>query len=204
MKAGSDLKTKKLYRSQTDRMLAGVCGGISAYFELDSTLIRLLILTSAFIGGIGLIIYLSAILLVPNNPDEEAVKEKQTDFDYKFMIVGFILVTIGFFLLFKGFPLAKIWYFFWQYAWALFLIIGGIYLLFYQRVNRTSFTITIRKSVTNKMLGGVCAGLADHFQIDASIVRILWIIGTIITAGVGLLVYLILMIVMPEKTDTES
>ena len=77
MKNGSNLKNKKLYRSLSDRMLAGVCGGISEYLELDSTLIRLLMLTSAFIGGIGLIIYISAILLVPNNPDQESVQEKQ-------------------------------------------------------------------------------------------------------------------------------
>jgi phage shock protein C len=204
MKSESNIKEKKLYRSQTDRMLAGVCGGIAEYLQIDSTLIRLLMLTSVFIGGVGLIIYLSAIILVPNHPEQELVEEEKTDFDHKIIILGFIIVTIGFLLIFKGFPLVKIWYFFWQYAWGLFLIIGGIYLLFYKKSNSPLFNIKINRSYRQKMIGGICAGLANQFQIDISVIRILWILGTIITAGVGLLLYIILMIILPEKPDTTD
>ncbi|WP_059103349.1 PspC domain-containing protein [Shouchella shacheensis] len=64
---------KKLYRSRQNRMIAGVCGGIANYFNVDPTLIRiaaavLFVLTA----GIGWIIaYIVAVILVPNAEDLE-------------------------------------------------------------------------------------------------------------------------------------
>jgi phage shock protein C len=46
--------TRKLYRSKTDRVLAGVCGGLAQYFNLDATLIRVLFVLLAVLGGSGL------------------------------------------------------------------------------------------------------------------------------------------------------
>lgn len=60
---------KKLYRSRKDSKIAGVCGGIAEYFNLDSTLIRLLALLTIFFGGGGAAAYIVAWLIVPINPD---------------------------------------------------------------------------------------------------------------------------------------
>lgn len=49
----------------------------------------------------------------------------------------------------------------------------------------------------NKMIGGVCAGIADYLGLDPTIVRIAWIL-TVFFAGFGILLYLILWIVMPK------
>ena len=49
----------------------------------------------------------------------------------------------------------------------------------------------------NKMIGGVCAGIADYLGLDPTIVRIAWIL-TVFFAGFGILLYLILWIVMPQ------
>ena len=49
----------------------------------------------------------------------------------------------------------------------------------------------------NKMIGGVCAGIADYLGLDPTIVRIAWIL-TVLFAGFGILLYLILWIVMPK------
>lgn len=59
---------KKLYRSNVDKRLCGVCGGLAEYFELDSTIIRLLWVIFTFCGGAGLLAYLIAALIVPNQP----------------------------------------------------------------------------------------------------------------------------------------
>jgi len=59
---------KKLYRSRSDRMVAGVCGGLGAYFDIDSNLIRILWLFSILIGGGGLLLYLIFVLVVPESP----------------------------------------------------------------------------------------------------------------------------------------
>lgn len=62
---------KRLYLSDTDKKLSGVCGGIGEYFDLDSTLVRLawVILSLAFSLGIGgLIVYIIAALIIPKRP----------------------------------------------------------------------------------------------------------------------------------------
>ncbi|MFV0315257.1 MAG: PspC domain-containing protein [Anaerotignum sp.] len=59
--------SKKLYRSNTDVKISGVCGGIAQYFDIDSTLIRLIwILLSVFTGFfIGLLVYLVCVFVIP-------------------------------------------------------------------------------------------------------------------------------------------
>jgi len=52
------------------------------------------------------------------------------------------------------------------------------------------------RSSTDKKIGGVCAGLADYFDIDVTIVRIVWLLA-VLFAGTGLLIYLILWIALP-------
>jgi phage shock protein C len=67
-KGGGMNATRKLYRSKTDRKLAGVCGGLARYFNLDATLIRVLFVLLAVLGGSGLIIYVAMWIIVPNEP----------------------------------------------------------------------------------------------------------------------------------------
>jgi phage shock protein C len=57
---------RKLYRSETQRMIAGVCGGLAEYFNVDATLIRVLFLILAVFGGSGLVIYLVMWIIVPD------------------------------------------------------------------------------------------------------------------------------------------
>lgn len=59
---------KKLYLSRYDKKLAGVCGGIGEYLEVDSTLIRLLWVASFFLGGLGIIAYIVASFVIPHRP----------------------------------------------------------------------------------------------------------------------------------------
>lgn len=59
--------TRRLYRSRNERMVAGVCGGIGQYFDVDPTLIRLGWVVLAFMGG-GIIAYIIAAIVVPNEP----------------------------------------------------------------------------------------------------------------------------------------
>jgi len=60
--------TRKLYRSRTNRQLAGVCGGLAQYFNIDATLIRVLFVALAVLGGSGLVIYLVLWIIVPREP----------------------------------------------------------------------------------------------------------------------------------------
>lgn len=56
---------RRMRRSSTDRMLAGVCGGIAEYTGIDPVLVRLAFLTSLLFGGIGILFYLAAVLIMP-------------------------------------------------------------------------------------------------------------------------------------------
>jgi phage shock protein C len=62
---------KRLYRSRSDRIFKGVCGGLAEYFGLDPILIRVVAVVSLFAGGIGLITYVLLWLFVPEEPREE-------------------------------------------------------------------------------------------------------------------------------------
>lgn len=68
--------TKKLYRSKKDSVIAGVCGGIAEYFDIDLTLVRIVAVISIFINGIGLIAYIIGWIFIPQNP--EPLAEKKT------------------------------------------------------------------------------------------------------------------------------
>jgi len=63
-----DMEPKKLYRSRNDRVIAGICGGLGKFLNLDSTVIRLILAILCIIGGSGLLIYIIAALIIPEEP----------------------------------------------------------------------------------------------------------------------------------------
>jgi phage shock protein C len=59
---------KKLYRSETDKKIFGVCGGIAEYFDMDSTIVRLICAVLVLFWGSGLLAYLIAAFIIPKEP----------------------------------------------------------------------------------------------------------------------------------------
>ena len=62
------MESKKLYRSNNEKMLAGVCGGLGEFLGLDPTLVRLIFAVLAILGGHGIILYLIIWIIVPPAP----------------------------------------------------------------------------------------------------------------------------------------
>ena len=63
------MEGKKLYRSNTNKMIAGVCGGLGQYLGMDPTLVRLIFALLVFLGvGSGLVLYIILALIVPLEP----------------------------------------------------------------------------------------------------------------------------------------
>ena len=62
------MEGKKLCKSSTDKKIAGVCGGIAEYFNIDSTLVRLGWVVFCALGGSGLLAYIIAALVMPDRP----------------------------------------------------------------------------------------------------------------------------------------
>lgn len=67
---------KRLYRSRSDRIIGGVCGGLGEYLSIDPTVIRILYVLFALTGGSGIFIYLILLLIIPEEPWE---KESATE-----------------------------------------------------------------------------------------------------------------------------
>ncbi len=59
---------QKLYRSNTDRIIAGVCGGLGKFFQIDPFVIRILFVIFAFMGGGGVLLYLILTIIIPKEP----------------------------------------------------------------------------------------------------------------------------------------
>lgn len=131
---------KKLYRSRTNKIIGGVCGGLGEYFEIDPVLIRVLFVFLAFFHGSGLILYLLLLIIVPQAPitfDEQVdqsledetsqvtpVEIKSQKRDTK-KIFGIILLVLGTLLLLDNLiPAFNI-----ELAFPLILIIAGLYLV---------------------------------------------------------------------------
>jgi phage shock protein C len=75
---------KQLYRSETDRMIAGVCGGFAEYFNIDSTIVRLIFLFFVLWGGGGMLAYLICWIVIPTQSSvktasEDVIKENSKE-----------------------------------------------------------------------------------------------------------------------------
>ena len=68
------MQTKRLFRSRTDVMLGGVCGGLAKYLNVDPTVVRLIFVLLLFIGGSGFWIYLVLWLITPVEPRTDPIK----------------------------------------------------------------------------------------------------------------------------------
>ena len=60
---------KRLYKSNRNKMIDGVCGGIAEYFDIDPTLIRLAVVVLTCIGFSGILAYIIAMIVIPRNPN---------------------------------------------------------------------------------------------------------------------------------------
>ncbi len=103
--------SKQLYRSRNNKVIAGVCGGVAEYFEVDPTIIRIAWLLLAFPGGIGLIAYIICWIVMPEkssrsiastNSYENEHQTPETNEKNK-KIIGIVLIIIGSIFLFDIF-----------------------------------------------------------------------------------------------------
>jgi phage shock protein C len=218
--------SKRLYRSRTDRIVGGVCGGFAEYLEIDPTVIRLLWIISMLIFGFGLLLYIIALFIIPNNPFQQSPKTSDTPAqgeqsppvsphhsDWN-LVIGIVLLILGvLFLLGQfdvfGYHWVRFYFFPWRLFWPLLIIGAGIYFIvsgttIHDAVNgvrRRAASSKLRKSRTDKMLFGVCGGLGKSFDIDPTVVRILWAIGSLLSGGVFFLIYIVLAVIMPFEDE---
>ena len=59
------------------------------------------------------------------------------------------------------------------------------------------------RSKNGRILGGVCAGLGEHLDVDPTVVRLIWVVVTLLSLGTGVVVYLLAWLIIPEE-DTAG
>ena len=140
-------QTKKLYRSEKDKIVAGVASGLAEYLDLDATLIRIAFAMLIFFAGSGVLVYLMMWIIIPTRSDSntksstvvkkntEEIKEKVQEVFGKEGKVraanenpfGYILIAVGIFFLMSNFGLLS-WFDF-DMFWPVLLILIGIFAL---------------------------------------------------------------------------
>ena len=124
---------KKLYRSKTDRFIAGVCGGIAEYYAISPTLVRAIAVFLLFANGLGGIAYIICWVTIPERTTGDDKKRADDDKEKRhtqeggdhYLVWSLLLIVLGVFLLAQNFyPQLNLWR-----LWPLGLVIVGIKML---------------------------------------------------------------------------
>jgi phage shock protein C len=225
-----DTAVRRLTRSRRDRVFAGICGGLALYMGLDPVLVRVLYVALTLLSwGTGILIYLLAWIIIPADAedapaatvpkDESSKRDARRIFGVLLVIVGLLALastTLPWFNLFHSLRLAG----------PIVLMVIGLVMLMWRRestVATPDSTHTygaeegvaprgaasappyseprrLTRSEHGRKMAGVCAGLGEYFNVDPTIVRLLFIAG-IFAGGAGVILYLIMWIVVPLRRE---
>jgi len=72
------------------------------------------------------------------------------------------------------------------------------------RIRDGNGTKVLMRARDGRMLAGVCAGVADYFGLDVTLVRVIWAVVSVITGGAGVLAYLVAWIIIPDEGQKSS
>lgn len=116
---------EELFRSRTHRVIAGVCGGIGEHFNIDPTIIRvLLVILSIFHFSLGALLYILGLILLKENPYES--EDFVVDTKKNNLFLGAGLIFLGILSLIR----AYIGWFDWKFILPVALIVVGLFILF--------------------------------------------------------------------------
>ncbi len=209
---------RRLTRSTRERVFAGVCGGAAAYLGIDPALTRIVFVAITLITGVGpgVLVYLAAWALVPES-DGTRVTSSTTG---NRRIMAFMLLAIGL----LGLGVATILR---EENESSAAFLGPIVVIVLAAVllakkgdataNLDTYTMEgtnmsgesseprrLLRTANDKKIAGICGGFGSYFKVDPTLVRVLWILAVFLSAGVALLLYLILWIVMPLDIDPDT
>ncbi|HLT57141.1 MAG TPA: PspC domain-containing protein [Limnochordales bacterium] len=128
---------RRLYRSRTDRILGGVCGGLARYFDVDPTLVRLAWLLTSLWAGAGVVVYLVAWIVIPREPregwyDEQAARSRPAGSENARnagRLLGWVLLILGAAVFLRVIGGVLAWMFEPGVFVALLLVVIGLFLL---------------------------------------------------------------------------
>lgn len=212
---------KRLYRSRSERIIGGVCGGVATYLNMDPAVVRILFLISFFAFGFGGLLYIAALVIIPEEPkrseaDARPVKRTVSKGTIP-LIFGVMLVIFGALLLADQLDIfgpgwLHFHFFPWRLFWPMVLIGIGIYLLASGgtiegkavEVKEWAREQRLHKSRSDKMLAGVLGGLAESWRVDPGILRVIFVTVGIFSGGLAIILYIIAAVVLPYSDELPA
>jgi phage shock protein C len=122
--AANPVAERRLYRTSTQKVVAGVCSGLGEYFAIDPVWFRIGFVVLAIAGGSGILIYLLMWLIVPPQPDGYIAPDSGRGSVTGVAVIGVVFVIAGTVALVNT---AAPWL--GQYVWPVVLLMGGLVLL---------------------------------------------------------------------------
>ncbi len=216
---------RRIYKSSTDRIIDGVCGGVAEYVGVGATVIRLLLIAFSILSlGAGIILYIIAMIVIParpvslDHPGEPAGESRQAaGGDTITLVLGIVIVIVGVTLFFDYYNVIPFTLTFHQFGRLalpiIFILIGGGLLLgrekggsSKERAEGESVVHGVEKkrlarSVRDKKIAGVCGGLADYLDVDSTIVRLVYVVLAFASFGLALVLYVVCAFIIPKEVD---
>jgi phage shock protein C len=125
---------KKLYRSRTNFVFGGICGGLGEYLNVDPTILRVVAVLLVFADGIGLLAYLIGWIIIPRRPILEVVAAPAEKSKLSIYLPGLALIFVGVIFLLNN----LVRWFKFSYLWPLILIIIGGVMLYHSLQKKPS------------------------------------------------------------------
>ncbi len=122
---------RRLYRSQKDRMVWGVCGGLADYFAIDPVIVRLIFVLLIFADGLGVLAYIVMAIVFPS--EDKLTRPKKSDLETiegatrRHRVLGIILIIIGALILVANFY--QTWWMEWINVWPVIIVGLGVLIL---------------------------------------------------------------------------
>jgi phage shock protein C len=118
----------KLYRSRTERMVAGVCGGLGMYLGLDPTWVRLFFVALVFANGFGFLAYFILAMLMPQAPEGQEIEMPEVPLSQNpqaAKLAGGALILLGVFFFLDNLHLPWLRWVDFDILWPLLLVLAG-------------------------------------------------------------------------------
>lgn len=200
---------KKLRKSNKNKIMFGVCGGIAEYLGIDAAVIRLIFVLTVLIGGWGIISYFIAALLMPSSVELLSLdfnSVKIIEENNRRVILGSLLILTGFYFTFNFYGIIdylSVFGFEPELYWAITFMAVGVYTFVNRdslRKSQTAKKVFVR-SRSDRRFMGVCGGMADYFNADSNLIRMSWLISAFITLGLSLVIYMLIPAIIPLEED---
>ncbi len=194
-------------RSQTNRVVAGVCGGLAESIGADPDVVRAIWILLGLCGGIGLVPYVAALVLLPESdlpPEFQPPDRTRRNLGLALIALAgaSLFLALGIRLMpWPGLLLGAAW----KILLPILLLALGALLVWPELRARVGLTRERRfvRSSSQRILAGVCGGLGARLGVDPNLLRIAAVLFTFLSAGTAILIYVVLVIAVPEE-GTEA